>query len=141
MWAATGNSGGAVAHGFFFETIDWNQGDVINKENGYYLGMFHFFILLISDLIVYFTHYTIYIGDAYTDILFAANRFLRHDFCPLGSLFFLDGLADWAFVDKTSAYDNNIQLELRCGSDIQSHSAKGIYFSVHILVEIVSNKK
>ena len=40
MWAATSNAAGAVAHGFFFETIDWLHGNVINKENGYYLGMF-----------------------------------------------------------------------------------------------------
>ena len=47
MWAATGNYDGAVAHGFFFETIDWNKGDVINKENGYYLGMFRFLFYVI----------------------------------------------------------------------------------------------
>ena len=107
FWAATsydstgiGDGETAIVHGFFFETIDWNSDKLMDK-NGYYLG------------------------DTYTDILFAANRFLRHDFCPLGSLFFLDGLADWVWNDKKSVYDGDIGLELRCGSDIQSHSAKG----------------
>jgi len=107
FWAVTPTEksaeSAAVVHGFFFETIDWNpmNGHVYEADTG------------------------IYLGDAYTDLLFASNHFFEHDFCPLGSLFFMDGLKDWAFVDGTNVFSHAIGLELRCGSDIQSHSAKG----------------
>eukprot|EP00486_Rosalina_sp_Unknown_P011624 CAMPEP_0201591958 /NCGR_PEP_ID=MMETSP0190_2-20130828/189984_1 /ASSEMBLY_ACC=CAM_ASM_000263 /TAXON_ID=37353 /ORGANISM="Rosalina sp." /LENGTH=966 /DNA_ID=CAMNT_0048050509 /DNA_START=186 /DNA_END=3086 /DNA_ORIENTATION=- len=105
FWAQiTGGSGNAIAHGFFFETIDWNHGNVYDEDTGYYLG------------------------DAYTDILFAANTFLRDEFCPLGPLFFLDGLQEWVFTDETDVWNQGLGpagLSFRCGSDIQSHSAKG----------------
>eukprot|EP01083_Nonionella_stella_P140854 432852_1 len=105
FWASTPNEDGGVAyaivHGFFFETIDWNYGNVYDHDTGYYLG------------------------DAYTDILFAANTFLQDDFCPLGSLFYLQGLADWVFNDETDLYSPDVGIRFSCGSDIQSHSAKG----------------
>ena len=102
FWASAGtNNKYSIVHGFFFETLDWNYGKIFDPETGYYTG------------------------DAYTDILFAANRFLREDFCPLGSLFNMDDLVPWAFNDKFSMWDDSIGLEFRCGSDIQSHSAKG----------------
>jgi len=108
MWASTPavstddfGSGSDVVHGFFFETINWKHGNVYDEETGYYLG------------------------DAYTDILFAANKFLISEFCPLGPLFYLDGLVEWVWTDDKNLWDDDIGLQLMCGSDIQSHSAKG----------------
>eukprot|EP01083_Nonionella_stella_P017323 48442_1 len=97
FWAQSHNK---IIHGFFFETIDWN-GNVYEPDTGYY------------------------VGDAYTDLLFAANALLQSDFCPLGSLFYLDGLMGWAFTDETSIWSKHVSLTFQCGSDIQSHSAKG----------------
>ena len=102
FWASIFKEGhGAVLHGFFFETLDWNYGNILDEDTG------------------------IYIGDAYTDLLFAANRFLRQDFCPLGSLFYLDGLIPWVFTDDYNLLNGEIDITFLCGSDIQSHSAKG----------------
>ena len=109
FWAATneGEVNSAIVHGFFFETIDWNHGNVYEKDES-------------KD------SFGQYVGDAYTDVLFAANTFLSDDFCPLGSLFYLDGIADWVFTDGVNIFDRKGKyLEFLCGSDIQSHSAKG----------------
>ena len=93
---------GKIVHGFFFETINWN----FKSKN-----------------VAYDVDTGLYVGNAYTDILFAANKYLQTDFCPLGSLFYLDDLSDWVFND-VSIFDTGIKY--KCGSDIQSHSAKGM---------------
>ena len=92
-----------IVHGFFFETINWNY----NSKNG------------------------LYVGNAYSDILFASSKYFQSDFCPLGSLFYLEALHDWVFNDQ-SIYDLTT-LQYRCGSDIQSHSTKGMKIYITFL--------
>jgi len=100
LWAAVpGQRGESILHGFFFEALDWIRGGIYEPDSGHY------------------------VGDAYTDLLFAADRLLRDELCPLGSTFNLDGVLEWAFVDGTNV--TAILSEFRCGSDIQSHAAKG----------------
>jgi len=116
MWASvpstTNDYGESILHGFFFETIDWRHGNVYDETTGHY------------------------VGDAYTDILFAAQKYLIDDFCPVGSLFYLDGMDEWAFTDGQSMWAESIGISLKCGSDIQSHSAKG---TIGIRIDGVQN--
>eukprot|EP00484_Ammonia_sp_Unknown_P002063 CAMPEP_0197022628 /NCGR_PEP_ID=MMETSP1384-20130603/3451_1 /TAXON_ID=29189 /ORGANISM="Ammonia sp." /LENGTH=154 /DNA_ID=CAMNT_0042450699 /DNA_START=108 /DNA_END=569 /DNA_ORIENTATION=- len=108
FWVSSGGENPQILHGFFFETLDWNHGGIYDKNT------------------------RTYIGDTYTDLLFAANTLMKDEFCPLGSLFYLDALNDWAFVDGTAfeigamGLGQSNQIDFRCGSDIQSHSGKGV---------------
>ena len=102
FWAS-GDAGHVKLQGFFFDTLDWKK--LIDIDNNY-----------------------LYTGDAYSDIVFATQHVANNgEYCLFNTLF-TNSMDSWVFEDDISMFtinDPKNGFVAHCGSDVQSHDAKG----------------